>query len=211
MKNGMIWGVSGGIGRALAEEMKRQEWNTIGVCRQPEQVTGLVDFCYEADVANDYAVQTAVMNASYEVDSIQLWIYAAGDIIVDKADSMSPEAWTQIINANLTGAFQAYHRSVPLLAEDAHIVFLGAVSERLMLPKFGAYVAAKAGLEAFATSLAKENRKQRVTVVRPGAVATPFWEKLPLRQPKDAASPEKVAKRILEAHADGFSGQLDLT
>ena len=32
-----------------------------------------------------------------------------------------------------------------------------------------------------------------------------------MRLPKDAASPEKVAKRILEAYMEGHSGLLDLT
>jgi hypothetical protein len=50
-----------------------------------------------------------------------------------------------------------------------------------------------------------------VTVVRPGAVATPFWDKVPMRLPKDAATPEKVAGRILQAYVDGQSGTLDLT
>ena len=98
----------------------------------------------------------------------------------------------------------------PLLAEDAHLVYLGAVSERLKLPKFSAYVAAKAGLEAFVASLQKELRGKMITLVRPGAVATPFWDKLPLKLPKDAAPPEKVARRILAAYDEGHSGQLDL-
>lgn len=73
-----------------------------------------------------------------------------------------------------------------------------------------ACVAAKAGLEAFAEAVRKEERRKRVTVVRPGAVDTPFWEKGPMRKPKDAAAPEKVAQRILAAVAEEHSGQLDL-
>ena len=34
---------------------------------------------------------------------------------------------------------------------------------------------------------------------------------MPRRLPKDAASPEKVAQRILQAYDDGHSGTLDLT
>ena len=71
-------------------------------------------------------------------------------------------------------AFLATHFSMPLLAQNAHLVYLGAVSERLRLPGLSAYAAAKAGLEAYAEALKKEERKRRITVVRPGAVATPF-------------------------------------
>jgi len=40
--------------------------------------------------------------------------------------------------------------------------------------RLSAYAATKSGLEAFADSLRKEQRKRRVLVVRPGAVATPL-------------------------------------
>jgi short-subunit dehydrogenase len=78
------------------------------------------------------------------------------------------------------------------------------------LPGLAAYAAAKAGLEALVQTLAKEQRKHRVTIVRPAAVATSFWDKVPLRMPKDAASPEKVAERILAAYEAGDVGELDL-
>ena len=39
---------------------------------------------------------------------------------------------------------------------------------------------------------------------------TLWFGPLPLRLPKDAAPPEKVAKRILAAYEEGHSGQLDL-
>jgi NAD(P)-dependent dehydrogenase (short-subunit alcohol dehydrogenase family) len=96
------------------------------------------------------------------------------------------------------------------MSENAHIFILGAVSERMRLPGLGGYAAAKAGLEAFAEALGKEERKKRVTVVRPGAVATPFWEKVPLKLPKDAAPPEKVAEKIYEAYLSEHKGKLDL-
>ncbi|MGD2157232.1 MAG: SDR family NAD(P)-dependent oxidoreductase [Anaerolineales bacterium] len=123
---------------------------------------------------------------------------------------MPPRGWSDIISVNLTGAYYAIHYSLPLLSENAHIVFVGAVSERLQLPGLSAYAASKAGLEAFAAALSKEERKKRITVVRPGAVATALWDKVPLRLPADAASPQKLADKILEAHRMGHKGQLDL-
>ena len=51
---------------------------------------------------------------------------------------------------------------------------------------------------------------RQVILVRPGAVATSFWDKVPMRLPKNAATPEKVAERIVTAHAEGYEGVLDL-
>jgi NAD(P)-dependent dehydrogenase (short-subunit alcohol dehydrogenase family) len=90
------------------------------------------------------------------------------------------------------------------------MIFLGAVSERLRLPRLSAYAAAKAGLEAFVEVLTKEERKRQVILVRPAAVDTPLWEKVPFKLPAGAVSPDEVAERILSAYRDGHRGQLDL-
>jgi short-subunit dehydrogenase len=73
-----------------------------------------------------------------------------------------------------------------------------------------AYAAAKAGLEAFGTVLGKEERKRRVMVVRPAAVDTSLWEKVPFKLPKNAMRPEEVAEQILSAVREGHRGVLDL-
>jgi NAD(P)-dependent dehydrogenase (short-subunit alcohol dehydrogenase family) len=207
----MIWGAGGGIGRALVTQLTNEDWSVVAVTHQPTNLEDLTPHVIHADVASPYEVKLAVTSASQIVDQIDLWIYAVGDITSAKTADMPPETWQRIIEANLTGAFLTTHYSLPLLAAEAHLIYLGAISERLRLPGLAAYAAAKAGLEAFAEALGKEERKRRITVVRPGAVATPFWEKVPLRLPAEALSPEAVAQQILEAYQQGHKGVLNLT
>jgi 3-oxoacyl-[acyl-carrier protein] reductase len=209
-KTAMIWGASGGIGRALLQNLTADGWTVAAVSREPEETAVFTPHSFAADVRHDMSVQNAVLETNAEVGEIKLWIYAAGDILSSPVRQMEPAVWQRILEANLTGAYLTTYRSLPLLAEDAHLFYLGAVSERLRLPGLSAYAAAKSGLEAFAEALRKEERKKRITVVRPGAVATPFWEKVPLRLPKDAATPEKAASRILAAYNNGHTGFLDL-
>ncbi len=210
MRTAMIWGANGGIGRVLTAQLIADQWDVIAIARDAEGLAD-VSLSLQADVTNPYAVQEAVLSAGYQVDEVALWIYAAGDITSARVDQMTPEEWQRIVGANLYGAYLTTHYSLPLLAEDAHLFYLGAVSERLRLPGLSAYAAAKSGLEAFAEALRIEDRKRRVTLVRPGAVDTAFWDKVPLRLPKDAAPAEKVAKRILAAYAEQHMGLLDLT
>ena len=207
----MVWGANGGIGRALVKLLTEKRWQTIAVARHEDDLLSLTPYVVEADVSQPLQVEAAVRIAAMEADSIDLWIYAAGDIYADSVADIDPTDWYRILDANLNGAFLTTHYIMPLLAPDAHLVYLGAVSERLRLPGLSAYAAAKAGLEAFAESLKKEERKRRITVVRPGAVTTPLWEKVPMRMPTDAAPAEKVANCILEAHLSDFKGTLDLT
>ena len=208
-KNAMIWGASGGIGRALVSALLADDWQVAALSRHGD---GLDDatLYVEADPGDDFSVQQAVLQVARELDEINLWIYSAGDISGGKVGEMAVETWRRILDANLTGAYIATHHSLPLLATEAHLFYLGAYSEKLQLPGLAAYAAAKAGLEAFGAALGKEERKHKVTIVRPPAVDTPLWEKMPLRLPKEALSPQRVAEQILAAYADGTKGQLDL-
>jgi len=210
MPTALIFGASGGIGRALVQRLTGDGWTVGAVSRHPHDLDGMAQFRYEADVTAAFAVGQAVFAAAQELPPVDLWIYAAGDILASPVAEMTPAAWERILGANLTGAYLTAQQSLPLLAERAHLFFLGAYSERLQVPGLSAYAAAKAGLDAFATTLAKEQRKHRVTVVRLGAVDTPLWVKVPLRLPRTALAPAELAQRVLDAYHAGVTGALDL-
>jgi len=89
------------------------------------------------------------------------------------------------------------------------MVFLGAVHERLRLPGLSAYAAAKAGLEVFVEILRKETR-HKTLIIRPGAVNTALWSKVPFSLPKTALQPEALAEKIYSAIIEGKEGVLDL-
>jgi NAD(P)-dependent dehydrogenase (short-subunit alcohol dehydrogenase family) len=210
MKNALIWGASGGIGQALLTKLNAEGWTTMAVARNTHSISTLADHVFETPFDDPGRLEQTTYLISQEAGEIDFWCYAAGDILQAKVGDMDPKDWQKILSANLSNAYSAIHYSLPLLSEQAHIFFVGAVSERLKLPGLSAYAASKAGLEAFAVALSKEERKKRVTVVRPGAVATPFWDKVSLKLPANAASPEKVAEKILAAYHEGLKGQLDL-
>jgi NADP-dependent 3-hydroxy acid dehydrogenase YdfG len=210
MNTAMIWGAHGGIGQALTRRLRAEGWTVLAVARQANRLQGLADIILEADVSKPHEVQQAVIAAGQELDAVDLWVYTAGDITSTTVQEMSPAVWQRILDANLTGAFLAAHYSLPLLAPDAHLFFLGAVSERMRMPGLSAYAAAKAGLEAFGEALRKELRKQKVTVVRPAAVNTQLWQKVPFRLPGNAMTPEALAERILTAYGEGHKGTLEI-
>jgi NAD(P)-dependent dehydrogenase (short-subunit alcohol dehydrogenase family) len=208
MKKALIWGGDGDMGRAIAQALTGEGWEVMITHRQWAGDPGMPHA--EADVADEFSVQQAVMAAGQELGEVNLWVYAVGDIQSAKVADQSFADWQRILSANLSGAFLTAHHSMPILAGDAHLVFIGAVSERLQLPGLGAYVAAKAGLEAFVTSLRKEERKRAITLLRPGAVDTKFWEKVPLTKPRSALAPAAIAQAVLDAYATGKGGVVDI-
>ena len=206
----LVWGATGGIGRAIARRLTAGGWQVAAFSRRADDMGKAAAYSYEADVADPFAVQRAALAASQEAGEARLFVYAAGDITSEPVSEMAPAAFRRIIDANLIGAYNAVHHSLPLLAADAPLVFIGAVSERMRLPGLSAYAAAKAGLEAFAETLRKEERKRTVLVVRPAAVNTVFWNKVPFRKPGNALSPEAVAAKVIEAVNSGHQGPLDI-
>jgi NAD(P)-dependent dehydrogenase (short-subunit alcohol dehydrogenase family) len=206
----MVWGASGGIGSAVVERLAGDGWTVIGVVRDASSVTHSLSHVVEADVADATSVQRAVEQIAEVAQGVALWIYAVGDIVSARVEEMSWDDWRRILDANLTGAYLAAHYSLPLLAQDAHLVFVGAVSERLRLPGLAAYAVAKAGIEAFADVLRKEQRGRRVSIVRPKAVKTSIWDKVPFGMPKGASKPEDVAEAIVAAFREGHRGTLNL-
>jgi 3-hydroxy acid dehydrogenase / malonic semialdehyde reductase len=206
----LIWGAGGGMGSALVSHLRSLNWDVLAAGRGVDALEELTPYSYEADVASPFAVQAAVTRMSQEADEVSLFVYACGDILSQPVADMPQQTWQRILDANLTGAFLTTQHSLPLLSSQAHLFYLGAVHERLRLPGLSAYAAAKAGLEAFAEVVRKETR-HKVSVVRPSAVKTNFWEKVPFKLPPHHLNPQDVAERIVQAYQDGSQGPLDLS
>jgi len=209
VKTALIWGAGGGIGQATARRLMSEGWRVLEAGRHTDSLSDQPEHLFEVELGDAFSVQSAVTAISQAVSEVDLWVYAAGDIASLRVGDMQPRDWQRLMDANLGGAFLATHYSLPLLAEHAHLFYIGAVSERMRLPGLAAYAAAKVGLEALAEVVRKESRR-KVTVVRPGAVDTAFWEKVPFKLPPHHLAPEQVAARILQAYTEEQQGILDI-
>ncbi len=97
-----------------------------------------------------------------------------------------------VIHVNLSSAFFTVNSAVPLLNDNASIIFTGSVHNYLGQPGVAAYAATKGGLVSMARSIAADlaPRNIRVNVVAPGAIKTPIWK----RGPRASATAEDSAK-----------------
>ena len=209
MKTALIWGAPGGIGQATARQLSRAGWRVLAAGRHTDSPSSQPEHLFEVELGDANSVQSAVTAISQTVSEVDLWVYAAGDIASLRVGEMQPRDWQRLMDANLGGAFLATHYSLPLLAEQAHLFYIGAVSERMRLPGLAAYAAAKAGLEAMAEVVRKESRR-KVTVVRPCSEDTTLRSKVPFKLPSHYLAPEQVAARILQAYNEKQQGILDI-
>lgn len=209
MKTAMIWGAQGEIGRAILKRFEEEEWSIILAARNLVDYSA-GEFSFDVDFQDERRIQDIYSQLGEQGEEIDVLVYAGGDITSQKVAEMPPGEWGRIMNSNLTAPYLITHYALPVLSSNAHLFYVGAISEKLQLPGLSAYAAAKAGLEAFATALKKEERKKTITVIRPSAVATSFWDKVPFRTPANALPPEAVAERVWEAYQENQKGLLDL-
>jgi 3-oxoacyl-[acyl-carrier protein] reductase len=89
---------------------------------------------------------------------------------------MDDEAWSEVVDTNLTGAYRVAKRALSkmLRLHRGRIVFVSSVGAFVGLPGQANYAASKAGLVGMARALAREvaSRAITVNVVAPGVVDT---------------------------------------
>jgi NAD(P)-dependent dehydrogenase (short-subunit alcohol dehydrogenase family) len=84
------------------------------------------------------------------------------------------------LRVNVSGQVAVTQAFLPLLRRTrGRVVFMSSESGRVVLPLLGAYAASKHALEAVADAFRRElaHSGVRVSIVEPGSVKTPIWEK----------------------------------
>ena len=104
----------------------------------------------------------------------------AGISIAGPLEMLPVEAFKKQIDVNLTGQLAVTQAFLPLLrAHHGRVFLMGSILGRFSLPFLGAYSCAKYALEAMAECLSMElaGTGVSVSIVEPGNIATPIWEK----------------------------------
>ena len=194
----VVTGGSGGIGSAIAGDLRSRGWNVTSLSRR--------EGC---DVSNE----RQVMEAFAGLDAIDALIYCAAVLIKRPFVELTAEEWDVQLGAGLRGAFLCSREAFRLMrARGGSIVMVSSLSGVVGAEKFpgmAAYVAAKSGLAGLTEALAAEGRDVgiRVNAISPGAVDTPMLRiagvEGPVLQPLDVA---RVAVWLASAESAPLSG-----
>ncbi len=90
------------------------------------------------------------------------------------------DEWRSQFEVNVIGQIAVTRATIPLLRTGrGRVCFVGSVSGRMGSPLMGPYAASKFAIEGIAQSLREELRPWgiAVSVVEPGPIKTPIWEK----------------------------------
>jgi NAD(P)-dependent dehydrogenase (short-subunit alcohol dehydrogenase family) len=212
----LVTGGNRGIGLAIAQAFS-DAGDRVAITYRAEAVEGFLSV--RCDVTSEKDVDAAFGEVESQLGPVEILVSNAGVTADQLLLSMKEDAWTRVIDANLTGAYRVARRATSKMirARRGRIIFISSVVALTGSPGQTNYAASKAGLIGLARSLAREIGRRGVTVnvVTPGFVTTDMTaalsesrraeivEQVPLGR---MASPQEVAAAVtwLASDAGGY-------
>ncbi|MGP3957794.1 beta-ketoacyl-ACP reductase [Nonomuraea sp. 3N208] len=209
----LVTGGNRGIGLAIARELAAAGDAVAVTYRSGEPPEGL--FGVRCDVTSMADVEAAFDKVEAEQGPVEVLVSNAGITKDTLLAMMKEDAFTDVIDANLTGAYRVSKRAIrPMMKlKRGRIILVSSVVGLSGQAGQANYAASKAGLVGFARSLAREygSRNITVNVVSPGFVATDMTadldhEKIVTNIPLGRqAAPEEVARVVRFLASDDAS------
>lgn len=184
----LITGASTGIGEACALYLESRDFKVLAGVRKSEDGDRLREAASNnltpvlIDVARRDSIASAAEQVNSEVGEAGLHglVNNAGISVNAPLEFLPLEDLRKQLEVNLIGQVAVTQAFLPLLRQaTGRVVNVGSISGRVASPMFGPYCMSKFGLSAFSDSLRRELRPWgiKVSLVEPGAIATPIWQK----------------------------------
>lgn len=187
----LVTGASRGIGQAIAVKLAEQGAFVVGTATS-EQGAANIDACFKEqqlrgvgkvlDVRAAHQVQALVEDLRKNYGAISILVNNAGITRDNLFLRMKDQEWSEVLDTHLNGVFHVTKACIKdmLKARFGRIINITSCVATVGNPGQANYAAAKAGVEAFSKSLAKEfaSRNITVNVVAPGAVNTDMIQAL---------------------------------
>jgi NAD(P)-dependent dehydrogenase (short-subunit alcohol dehydrogenase family) len=185
-----ITGSSTGIGLATAVAFGRAGHDVYATMRNPDRAPELASIAAKErlpikvlpmDVDNDASVGKAVAGVLAESGRIDVLVNNAGIAVTGPVEELPLAEFRRVMETNYFGALRCIQAVVRGMRErrDGHIINVSSIQGRISIPSYAAYAASKWALEAASEALAQETKSFgiKVSIVEPGMIATPVWDK----------------------------------
>ncbi|MCP5075247.1 MAG: acetoacetyl-CoA reductase [Rhodobacteraceae bacterium] len=207
-RTALVTGGSRGIGEAISKSLKDAGYSVAATYAGNDEkaaafteVTGIKT--YKWDVGGYEACAAGVAQVEQENGPVDILVNNAGITRDAPFHKMTPEAWSAVINTNLSGIFNMTHPIWPGMRERGFGRIINISSLNGQKGQFGQvnYSSAKAGDIGFTRALAQEGAAKGITVnaVCPGYIATEMV----------MAVPEKIRDMIIGQIPVGRLGEPD--
>lgn len=182
MKQILLTGASGGIGRAIAQQLAADGHRLVLVARDIGKLQQLADALgpghqvLSLDLDGPQPGKTLAEALAQRQLAVDVLINNAG---TNQLQTFEKSDWADIerqIRLNLLAPMALVHGLLPSLKAGAQIINIGSVLGEIGYPGYVAYGAAKGGLKRFSEALGRELRDQGIAVsyLAPRATDTPL-------------------------------------
>lgn len=203
-----ITGGSMGIGLGIAQALLKQGFR-VAISGRNEQrisnasnvlggndVLGLV-----SDVANIKEEEAAVARIRNTWGRLDVVVANAGVGHFAPVDKLTDGQWQEMINTNLTGAFNTLQASMQALKDSkGYYITIASLAGANFFPSGAGYNASKFGLVGFTQAVMLDLRPYdiKVTTIMPGSVASHFNNHTPSAADAWKIQPEDIGELVLD-------------
>lgn len=183
-KLALITGGTTGIGAATARLFRDEGAKVIVTGSRSETVdearralTGVE--AHVSDQADTAAIERLMEHVHHNYGKIDVLFVNAGLAVPNLIDHVNEEDFDRLFSVNVRGAYFTVKHAVPIMLDDAAIIFTSSINGSTGYAGTSLYSATKAALRSFGRTLASElaPRGIRVNTISPGPVDTPILEK----------------------------------
>lgn len=213
----LVTGGGRGLGRAFAQSLAAAGAAVGVIARSRAEVDETVALIGDAggralavplDVTDQDAIARATDEVQRRLGAVDLLINNAGVAgPLGPIASVDPAAWWQAMEVNLRGVFLTAHTVLPSMVDRGRgrIINVSSSAGTVPWPYVSAYAISKAAVLHFTENLAKETRKQGISVfaIHPGIVRTAMLEET-MRTDAPSDSPHGLVRDwFLDRLAEG--------
>jgi NAD(P)-dependent dehydrogenase (short-subunit alcohol dehydrogenase family) len=184
----LISGASTGIGYDIARRLDRMGFDVFAGVRRESDADRLRAGASPRlqpvmlDVTRPDQVEGAVAMVTARTGDAGLaaLVNNAGVPVTGPSEYLAVQRWRDAFEVNFFGAVGLTAAALPALRRSrGRIVNMSSLAGRVALPFFGPYTASKHAMEAWSDSLRVELQPWglHVTLVEPGSIVTPIWDK----------------------------------
>jgi NAD(P)-dependent dehydrogenase (short-subunit alcohol dehydrogenase family) len=198
----LVTGASRGIGRAIARALGAAGADVACCARSKDQLdeaaaeirrAGVRAGGFRLDVTRGGDIMTTVRDVESALGPIDILVNNAGVILEKQTVEFTDDEWEDVIATNLTSMFRLARAVAPAMMSRGagKIVNIGSMYGAIGVPRYAAYCASKAAVEALTRSLAAEWARHGIQVncLAPGYMNTDI--------PRQALADAKTKARIL--------------
>lgn len=209
----MVTGATSGIGKATALKLARAGAKVLVVARTPEKLSETLDEisklggeaqAYQCDVADMDSCEQLVESVLKDHGHVDILVNNAGRSIrrsvINAIDRFHD--FERTMQLNYFGALKLIMSLLPSMTErgSGHIINISSIGVLTNAPRFSAYVASKAALDAFSRCAASELAHQGIsfTTINMPLVRTPMIAPTKIYNHVPTISPSQAADMICD-------------